>query len=119
MLQGIQDLFDLIAGGFTEQKFVDGVKRSFVSTGCVPIDESDALEPIFKQYSKHNICGTMKIIPTETSESSIPSSIDSADLVFNELTGEILGLNVLLEYDSAMLAYDHEITDAMNFIANL
>ena len=61
----------------------------------------------------------MKITPTETSESSIPISINSADLALNELTGEIPGLNVMLEYDSAMLAYDHEITAALNFIANL
>ena len=33
MLQGIQDLFDLIAGAFKEEKFVEGVKRSFISTG--------------------------------------------------------------------------------------
>lgn len=63
----------------------------------------------------------MKIIPSGTSEScsSIDSSIDPADIALNELTGEIPGLNVMLEYDVAMLAYDHEITEAMNFIANL
>ena len=32
MLQGIQDLFDLLAGGFKEIKFAEGVKRSFIST---------------------------------------------------------------------------------------
>ena len=119
MLQGIQDLFDLIAGGFREQKFVDGVKRSFVNTGCAPYDESDVSQPIFKQYSKHNLCGTMKIVPTGTSESFIYSSIDSDDIALDELSGEIPGLNVMFEYDSAMLAYDHKITEAMNFIANL
>ena len=40
MLQGIQDLFDLIADGFKKEKFVEGVKRSFISTGCVPLDDS-------------------------------------------------------------------------------
>ena len=61
----------------------------------------------------------MKIVPTGTSESSVSTSIDTADVALDELTGEIPGLNVMLEYDSAMLSYDHEITEAMNFIANL
>ena len=123
MLQGIQDLFDLITGGFREKKFVDGEKRSFVSTGCAPLDDSDVSQPVFKQYSKHNICGTMKIIPTGTSETlsenAAPGSTDNDDIVLDELSGVIPGLNAILEYDSAMLQYDHEITEAMNFIANL
>ena len=61
-------MLDLLANGFKEDKFVEGLRRSFVSTGCVPIDESDPLLPVFKAYSKHNICGTMNIVPTGTSE---------------------------------------------------
>ena len=40
MMQSINDLYDLVAGGFKEKKFVEGVKRSFISTGCVPFDDS-------------------------------------------------------------------------------
>ena len=119
MLQGIQDLFDLIAGGFTEQKFIDGVRRSFVSTGCAPLDDCDVSQPLFKQYSKHNVCGTMKFIPTRTCETSNHSRTDDDNIVLDEISGVIPGLNAMLEYDSAMLEYDHEITEAMNFISNL
>ena len=35
MLEGIQDLFDLFAGGFKEKKFIEGVNRSFINTGCL------------------------------------------------------------------------------------
>jgi hypothetical protein len=49
MMQGVQDLFDLFPGGFKEIKFMEGVKRSFVSTGCVPIDDIDPLNLIFQE----------------------------------------------------------------------
>ena len=111
MLQGIKDLFDLIAGGFKEAKFAEGVKRSFISTGCVPLDDSDVSQPIFQPYSKHTICGTMKVIPTGTP--------DFNDIVFDEISVEIPEINYASEYDNAMLEYDHEITEAMNFIDNL
>lgn len=66
MMQSINDLFDLMSSGFKLAKFVDGVRRSFISTGCVPFDESNPLDPKFNEYSKHKICGTMKITPSGT-----------------------------------------------------
>lgn len=118
MLQGIQDLFDLIANGFREKKFVDGVKRSFISTGCVPFDDCDA--PIFQAYSKHNICGSMKIVPTGTVDHSNDIDIsNNNDIVVDESSRLIPEINFMLEYDNAMLEHDREITEAMNFIDNL
>ena len=81
------------------------------STGCVPLDDSDVSQPIFQPYSKHTICGTMKVIPTGTP--------DFNDIVFDEISVEIPEINYASEYDNAMLEYDHEITEAMNFIDNL
>ena len=119
MLQGITDLFDLLANGFKEDKFVEGVRRSFVSTGCVPIDESDPLLPVFKAYSKHNICGTMKIVPKGTSESISISDDSVSENTADDTNALLPEINFMLEYDNAMLEYDHEITQAMNFIENL
>ena len=113
MLQGIQDLFDLIAGEFREEKFVEGVRRSFVSTGCVPLDDSDLSSPIFQTYSKHNICGTMKSVPTGTIEYSNNTYNDVTDIEVNETTDSIPEINFMIEYDNAMLEYDHEITEAI------
>ena len=106
--------FDLLAGGFNEIKFAEGVKRSFISTGCVPLDDSDVSQPIFQPYSKHNLCGTMKVIPTGTSSTSSHNSVDFSDIALDETNGEIPAINFILEYDSAMLEYDHEITEAIN-----
>ena len=116
MMQSIKDLFDLMADGFKLPKFVEGVKRSFISTGCVPIDESNNLDPKFKEYSKHKICGTMKIAPSGT---SFPTDTSNTDISVNETHQYIMPIDYVLEYDNAMLEYDHEITDAMNFISNL
>ena len=116
MMQSIKDLFDLMADGFKLPKFVEGVKRSFISTGCVPIDESNNLDPKFKEYSKHKICGTMKIAPSGT---SFPTYTSNTYISVNETHQYIMPIDYVLEYDNAMLEYDHEITDAMNFISNL
>ena len=116
MMQSVTDLLDLMAGGFKLPKFVEGVKRSFVSTGCVPFDESDVLNPLFIQYSRHKICGTMKITPTGT---SFPMDTSNTDINVDDTNQFILPINFMLEYDNAMLEYDHEMTDAMNFISNL
>lgn len=116
MLQSIKDLFDLIVSGFKLPKFVGGVKRSFISTGCVPFDESNELDPKFKEYRKHKICGTMKITPPGT---SFPPDTSNTDTSVNETHQYIMPTDYVLEYDNAMLEYDHELTDAMNFISNL
>ena len=84
MLQGIQDLFDLIADGFKKEKFVEGVKRSFISTGCVPLDDSDVSAPTFQEYSKSNICGTIKSVPTGTVEDTDDNSNNDRDIVISE-----------------------------------
>ena len=119
MMQSITDLFDLMADGFKLPKFVEGVKRSFVSTGCVPYDESDLLNPKFVEYSKHKMCGTMKVTPTGTSFSANTPNTSNSDIILNKTQQYISPINFMLEYDNAMLEYDHELTDAMNFISNL
>lgn len=99
MMQSVTDLLDLMAGGFKLPKFVEGVKRSFVSTGCVPFDESDVLNPLFIQYSRHKICGTMKITPTGT---SFPIDTSNTDINVDDTNQFILPINFMLEYDNAM-----------------
>ena len=118
MLQGITDLFDLFAKGFKENKFVQGVKRSFINTGCVPIDEESDV-PTFIEYSKNNICGTMKVAPTGTSENNSACEDIVIDYTADDVNASVPEMDCVLEYDNAMLEYDHEITQAMNFIANL
>ena len=74
---------------------------------------------MLKEYSKNNICGTMKSVPTGTVQYTDNNSNNDSDIVISETSRVIPELNVMLEYDSAMLEYDHEITEAMNFITNL
>ena len=119
MLQSINDLFDLVAGGFKEKKFVEGVKRSFISTGCVPFDDSNPFALTFQEYTKHKMSGTMIITPTGTSYPLIQSTRAPSDITIDDTNDFIPPIDYMLEYDNAMLEYDHEITDAINFIANL
>ena len=51
-----------ISRGIRKQRIGDGN----VCSGRIFV--SITLLPVFKAYSKHNICGTMKIVPTGTSE---------------------------------------------------
>ena len=127
MLQSIQDLLDLLANGFRKLKFVEGVQRSFISTGFVPCDESTPSEPIFQQYSKYKISGTIDITPTGTSHPLIVtnnaisdiSNNGPSDISLDNTNHFISPIDFMLEYDNTMLEYDHEITEAMNFISNL
>lgn len=96
MMQSIKDLFDLMADGFKLPKLVEEVKRSFISTGCVPIDESNNLDPKFKEYSKHKICGTMKIAPSGT---SFPTDTSNTDISVNETHQYTMPIDYVLEYD--------------------
>ena len=112
MMQGVQDLFDLFASGFKDNKFVQGVKRSFVSTGCVPIYD-DALN--FLEYTKNKICGTLQIVPTGSYNVIDLTNIDSPDIVFDERNELTEIIDNMTEYDNAML----EATDVMDFILNL
>ena len=105
-----------MAGGFKLLKFVGGVKTSFISTGCVPLDDSDPLNPKFKEYSKHKICGTMKITPSGTSHAIDTSTADISVVPSHQF---IMGIDYMLEYDNAMLEYDHELAESMNSISNL
>ena len=56
----------------------------------------------------------MKSVPTGTVEYTDNNSNNGRDIVISETSRVIPELNVILEYDSAMLEYDHEITEAMN-----
>ena len=61
----------------------------------------------------------MRVIPTGTSATSSHNSVDFSDIALEETNGEIPAINFMLQYDSAMLEYDHEITEAMNFTESL
>ena len=58
----------------------------------------------------------MKIAPSGT---SFPTDTRNTDISVNETHQYIMPDDYVLEYDNAMLDYDHEFTDAMNFISNL
>ena len=97
MLQGIQDLFDLMANGFREPKFVQGVVRSFISTGCMPVYSTDPNIINFLPYTKHKMSGTMNILAPTTATSE---SAEVLEAMYN-----------MLDYDS-----DDEATAAMRYI---
>ena len=58
----------------------------------------------------------MKITPSGTSYAIDTSTADISVIPTQQF---IMPIDYMLEYDNAMLAYDHELTDAMNFIFNL
>ena len=119
MMQSVQDIFDLFAGGFREAKFIEGVKRSFVSTGCVPIDDSDRLNLKFQEYTKNKICGTMKVIPTGTSDVINLVDIDSNEIVLDDSNEHVPVIDFMMQYDNAMFEDDDDSTTAMHFTLNL
>ena len=94
MLQGIQDLFNLFMNGFKEPKFVQGVVKSFISTGCLPIYSADPTIIEFQPYTKHKLSGTLKVSPA-TSEGA-----EVLEAMYN-----------MLDYDS-----DDDASVAMRFI---
>lgn len=97
MLQGVQDLLNLFANGFKEPKFMQGVVRSFISTGCMPIYDADPTVCNFQPYTKDKISGTMKML---------------APVVRNTENAEILSaMNDMLDYDS-----DDDTEAAMRYI---
>ena len=61
----------------------------------------------------------MKITPTGTSHPLIVSNNAPSDISLDNTKHFISPIDFMLEYDNAMLEYDHEITEAMNFISNL
>ena len=61
----------------------------------------------------------MKSVPTGTLENSNNANNNISDIEVNETSDMIPEIDFMVEYDNAMLEYDHEIREAMNFIANL
>ena len=61
--EGVADLFNLFAVNFREEKFIEGVKNSFINSGTVfqLCEESNTLK--FKEYIIENNCGSIPIIP--------------------------------------------------------
>ena len=118
MLQSIQDLFDLLAGDFKNPKFIEGVRRSFISTGCAPIDDDDITSIKFQEYSKHKVTGTMKNAPSGTTY-SVDQTNDNLDMASDDTNQFMTNIDFIQEYDNAMLEYNHDFTDAMNFISDL
>ena len=105
MLQGIQDLFDLFATGFKEKKFADGVNRSFITTGCLQMQNDDSTAFNFVPFIKHQTSGTMNVTPAGTREYS-------NTVLENQNLEIVQAMNDFLDYDS-------EDEDAMNAILNL
>ena len=61
----------------------------------------------------------MKSVPTGTLEYPNNANNNIIDIEVNETSDMIPEIDFMVENDNAMLEYDHEITEAMNFIANL
>jgi DDE superfamily endonuclease len=117
MLQGINDLFDLFANGFQETKFREGVNRSFISTGCLPIYNTDPTVYNFVPYTQQKTCGTMKIIPTGTrnhSDTDLHSNTNSNTVAASADENA----DILYAIDS-YLDYDSDDENAMNALLNL
>mmetsp|Transcript_7765 Transcript_7765/g.10714 ORF Transcript_7765/g.10714 Transcript_7765/m.10714 type:complete len:107 (+) Transcript_7765:515-835(+) len=76
--QCIRDLMNLFQHGiFTEQKFKDSVRNSFINTGCAP-DNDCTYRKYFANFNK----GSLKIIPTGTiAKTEFPSDEYEIDLV--------------------------------------
>ena len=108
MLQGINDLFDLFAKGFKEEKFKAGITRSFISTGCLHRLHDDDAVYQFEPYRVHKTCGTMEFSPTGTRSNYIGQTAADVDQNFEVVEA----LNAFLDYDS-----DDE--NAMNAILNI
>jgi hypothetical protein len=116
-LQGINDLFDLFANGFQETKFREGVNRSFISTGCLPIYNTDPTVYNFVPYTQQKTCGTMKIIPTGTrnhSDTDLHSNTNSNTVAASADENA----DILYAIDS-YLDYDSDDENAMNALLNL
>jgi hypothetical protein len=111
MLQGINDLFDLFANGFKETKFKEGVNRSFISTGCLPLYNTDSTVFDFVPYTQQKTCGTMKIIPTgirnhidiNLTNSNCPED-ENADIVYamesylDDDSSDEIAMNAILNF---------------------
>lgn len=101
MLEAIQDLFDLFATGFREPKFVQGIVRSFISTGCMPINCQDLSNIVFQPYTKEKTSGTINL-----------SKLGATSFVTTSESIEVASaINAMLDYDS-----DDDASAAMRFI---
>ena len=81
--------------GFME--FIEGVVRSFIGTGCMPIHSDDPTIIEFQPYPKHKMSGTFDIA-AQTSTST-------------ETNEGLEAMHNMLDYDS-----DDDASDAMNYI---
>lgn len=100
MLEAIQDLFNLFANGFKEPKFVHGIVRSFISTGCMPMFNDDHTNVSFQPYTKQNMCGTINLTQSATVQ---PTPTDENSEIVN-------AMHAMLDYDS-----DDDASEAMRF----
>lgn len=101
MLQAIKDVFNLMANGFKEPKFVQGIVRSFISTGCIPMMNFDHTNVSFQLYTKHKVSGTINFKQFGIVQ---PDATDENSEVVN-------AINAMLDYDS-----DDDASAAMRFI---
>ena len=76
MTDGIMDLFELFQNKFQEIEFQEGVSRSFVKTGCVPINQNDGL---FVTYVPETQKGSLSFVPLGTRGEADVKSVLLAD----------------------------------------
>ena len=108
MLRGINDLFDLFAKVFKEEKFKAGITRSFISTGCLHILHDDDAVYQFEPYCIHKTCGAMTFSPIGTRNNYVDQTAVDVDQNFKDVEA----LNAFLDYDS-------NDENAMNAILNI
>ena len=108
MVQGINDLFEFFANGFKDPKFMAGIVRSFISTGCLQLHNLNDEIISFTPYVRNSICGTMQIVPYGIRDYSLDLNGPQND----ENQEVIHAMNAFLDYDS-----DDE--NAMNAILEL
>ena len=101
MMITVQDLINLFENGFKEPKFVNGIVRSFISTGCMPMYNSDNSDAIFHPQTIQKTSGTI-ILPCTSTISSV---------ITNENSEIVDATNDMLDYDS-----DDDASSAMRFI---
>ena len=67
MVGWLLDIFHLFKDEFTEQKFKECIKRTFIKTGTLPINyDCDTAPPSFSIYKKEIQNGLMSVVPEDT-----------------------------------------------------
>ena len=79
---GMQDLVNLFGKEFKVDKFMTGIKNTFIKVGISPMN--DVGTPIFKQYKVDELTGTTLMYPTNSIESEQYEVRDVINLYLDE-----------------------------------